>query len=143
MTNLSDLDSTSQILTELQDLETMWHNASSHLKPGGKLVSARAGGNFETDHALSGKYGISISDLTTIPGGILYQVHCHTKPPFQFGCHLLDRHADLSDGINHRNGLGDLELMESRYTEAVKKDGAFWADFLEEPFMLVTVARKP
>jgi hypothetical protein len=130
------------VLIGMQDLENMWCNASSQLKPGGKLVSARAVGNFQTDHALSGKYGISISDLATIPGGIEYQVHCHTKPPFQFGGHLLDRHADLSDGINHRNGLGDLELMNPKETEVVKKDWAFWADFLEEPFMIVTVANK-
>jgi SAM-dependent methyltransferase len=141
---LSNLSSTPHMLMALQDLETMWRNASTQLKPGGKLVNARVIGHIETNQALlSGKYGVSYSDLTRIPSGVQYQVHCHTQPPFQFGGHFLDKHADLSNDINHCNGLGDLELMEPRDTEAVKNDREFWTDFLEEPFMGVAVARKP
>ena len=121
----------------------MWRNASTQLKPGGKLVATRVTGNLDADYAALGKYGVSISDLTPFPGGTQYQVHCHIDPPFEFGGHFLDTHADLSNDINHRNGVGDLELLKPEETEVVKQDQAYWADFVQAPYMGVLVARKP
>ncbi|GAB7331593.1 hypothetical protein MBLNU13_g02972t1 [Cladosporium sp. NU13] len=125
------------------DLETMWQNAATQLKPGGKLVNIRSTEHLDEEYAASGKYGISISDLVPFPGGMQYQVHCHNDPSFQFGAHLLDKHADLSNDINHRNGLGDLEYLKAEDTQVVKEDEAFWADFVKAPFMGVLTARKP
>jgi len=127
----------------VQDLETMWRNASTQLKPGGKFVNTRAIGNLDADYAKSGKYGVSLSDLTPCPDGMQYQVHCHIDPPFEFGGHLLDNHADLSNDINYRNGLSDLEFMKLQETETVKEDAAYWADFVKAPYMGVLIARKP
>ena len=121
----------------------MWRNTATQLKPGGKLVNIRATGNLNEEYAASGRYGISVSDLTPFPGGMQYEVHCHVDPPFQFGSHLLDKHADLSSDINYRNGLGDLERLKAEDTEVVKEDEGFWADFLKAPCMGVFEARKP
>lgn len=121
----------------------MWRNTATQLKPGGKLVNIRATGHLDEEYAVSGKYGISVSDLTPFPGGMQYQVHYHIDPPFQFGSHLLDKHADLSSDINYRNGLGDLERLKAEDTEVVKEDERFWADFLKAPCMGVFEARKP
>lgn len=121
----------------------MWRNTSTQLKPGGKLVNIRATGPFDIDYAVSGKYGISLSDLTSIPGGVRYQVHCHIEPPFEFEGTTLDANASLSNEINHRNGLGDLEVLKPEETEVVKADAAFWADFVKEPYLAILTARKP
>lgn len=121
----------------------MWRNASTQLKPGGKLVATRVTGHLNAEYATAGKYGVSISDLKAFPGGVQYQVHCHIDPPFQFGGHLLDKHADASNDLNHRNGLGDMELLKPEETHVVKEDEAFWADFVREPYMGVMTARKP
>lgn len=111
----------------------MWRNASTQLKPGGKLVSARVTGNLGAEYAVLGKYGTSISDLAPFSGGVRYQVHCHIEPPFRIDGCMLDKHADLSNGLNHLNGLGDLEWMKPEETEGAKADMAFWGSFLEEP----------
>jgi hypothetical protein len=50
----------------------MWRNASIQLKPGGELVNVRAIGSLDSAHTKSGKYGVSISGLTSIPGGVRY-----------------------------------------------------------------------
>lgn len=120
----------------------MWRNTSAQLKPGGKLVNTRVTGHLDEDYAASGKYGISITDLMRIPGGVQYQVYCHIDPPFHFGAHLLDKHADSSSDISHRNGLADLEYLKAEETEIVKEDGAFWADYLKAPYMGVLTATK-
>jgi hypothetical protein len=44
----------------------MWRNASTQLKPGGKLINIRVVGSLDSAHVKSGKYGINLSDLTTI-----------------------------------------------------------------------------
>jgi hypothetical protein len=121
----------------------MWRNTSTQLKPGGKLVNTRVTGHLNEHYAASGKYGISITDLTPFPGGMQYQVHCHIDPSFHFGAHLLDKHLDSSSDISYRNGLGDLEYLEAEETEIVKEDEAFWADYLKAPYMGVLTARKP
>jgi hypothetical protein len=120
----------------------MWRNTSTQLKPGGKLVNTRVTGHLDEGYAVAGKYGISISDLKPFPGGVQYQVHCHIDPPFQFGAHMLDTHVDPSSDINHRNGLGDLGYLKAEETETVKKDEAFWADYIKAPYMGVLTARK-
>jgi hypothetical protein len=72
-----------------------------------------------------------------------YQVYCHIDPPFHFGAHLLDKHADASDDISHRHGLGNLEYLKAEDTEIVREDEAFWADYIRAPYMGVLTARKP
>ena len=55
---------------------------------------------------------------------------------------MLDTHVDPSSDINHRNGLGDLGYLKAEETETVKKDEAFWADYIKAPYMGVLTARK-
>jgi len=121
----------------------MWENTSTQLKPGGKLVNTRVIGNIDTAYAASGKYGISLSDLTPFLGGAQYQVHCHVDPPFEFGAHLLNTHVNPFSDINYRHGLGDLEYLKAEETEIVKEDEAFWSDFVKAPYMGVLTAKKP
>ena len=125
-----------------QELETMWRNASAQLKPGGKLINIRAIGSLDSAHIQSGKYGLTISGLTSIPGGVRYQVTAHIDPPFSFEGTTLEASSSLSNEINHRNGLSDLEVLKPEDTEVVRSNEAFWADFVKEPFMVVLTATK-
>jgi hypothetical protein len=120
----------------------MWRNASNQLKPGGKLVNVRAIGSLVFAHVKSGRYGVSISGLTSIPGGVRYRVAAHVKPPFEFEATTQDATANLSNEINHRHGLGDLGVLKPENTEVVRSDEAFWEDFVTEPYMVVLTARK-
>jgi hypothetical protein len=129
-------------LTSTQELESMWRNASTQLKPGGKLVNVRAIGSLTSAHTKSGKYGVSITGLTSIPGGVRYRVTAHIEPPFEFEGTTQDATANLSNEINHRHGLGDLEVLKPEDTEVVRSDEAFWEGFVREPFMVVLTARK-
>jgi hypothetical protein len=121
----------------------MWRNASTQLKPGGKLINIRVTGSLTSAHMKSGKYGLTISDLTAIPGGVRYRVTVHIEPQFEFEGTTLEASASLSNEINHRNGLGDLEVLKPEDTEVVRNDEAFWEDFVREPFCAVLTARKP
>ena len=120
----------------------MWRNASTQLKPGGKFINIRAIGSLDSAHIQSGKYGLTISGLTSIPGGVRYQVTAHIDPPFSFEGTTLEASSSLSNEINHRNGLGDLEVLKPEDTEVVRSNEAFWADFVKEPFMVVLTATK-
>lgn len=137
------VDFKDQQLTDFQELESMYRNMSTQLKPGGKLVNVRVTGNLDADYAVSGKYGVRISDLTPTPTGMLYQVNCHTEPPFHFAGSALDIHTRLSNEINHRNGLGSLEMLRPEETDTVKADEDFWEAFVKRPYMGVMTARKP
>lgn len=121
----------------------MWRNASTQLKPGGKFINIRAIGSLDSAHIQSGKYGLTISGLTSIPGGVRYQVTAHIDPPFSFEGTTLEASSSLSNEINHRNGLGDLEVLKSEDTEVVRSEEEFWEDFVREPFMAVLTAKKP
>lgn len=120
----------------------MWRNVSTQLKLGGKLINIRVVGSIDSAHVTSGKYGISLSDPTAIPGGVRYKVTAHIEPPFEFEGTTLDASASLSNEINHRHGLGDLEILRPEDTEVVRNDEAFWEDFVKEPFCYVLTARK-
>jgi hypothetical protein len=121
----------------------MWRNASTQLKPGGKLINIRVVGSLDSARVKSGKYGITLSDLTSIPGGVRYQVTPHTEPPFSFEATTLEASANLSNEINRRHGFGDLEILKPEDTEVVRSDGAFWEYFVSEPFCVVLKAKKP
>lgn len=121
----------------------MWRNASTQLKPGGKLVSVKATGRLDSDIMKSGKYGVSNSDITPIPGGMRYRVTVHIEPPFNFESTTLEASVGFSNEINHRNGLGDIEVLKPEETEVVRSDEVFWQDFVREPFLVVLTIRKP
>lgn len=120
----------------------MWRNTSAQCKPGGKLVNVRATGPYDVEYARTGKYGISLSDVTTIPGGVRYQVHCHLDPPIDFEGTSLETSSSLSNEINHRYGFGDLEVFKFEETDIVKGNQAFWEDFVKAPYLAVLTARK-
>jgi hypothetical protein len=120
----------------------MWRNVSTQLKSGGKVINIRAVGSLDLAYIKAGKYGITLSDLTSIPGGVRYKVTAHIDPPFEFEGTTLDASASLSNEINYRHGLGDLEILKPEDTEVVRNDEAFWEDFVKEPFCYVLTARK-
>jgi hypothetical protein len=108
-----------QMLTCVQDLETMWRNTSTQMKPGGKLVNTRVTGHLDESYAASGKYGISISDLKPFPGGMQYQVHCHIDPPFHFGASQRAGGSGVPEGRRDRDGKGRRSFLGRLYQSAV------------------------
>jgi hypothetical protein len=69
-------------------------------------------------------------------------VTAHIEPPFEFEGTTSEESANLSNEINHRHGLGDLEVLKPEDTEVVRTDEAFWGDFVKEPFCFVLTAKK-
>lgn len=120
----------------------MWRNTSAQCKPGGRLVNVRGTGPYDAGYAVNGKYGISLSDVTPIPGGTRYQVHCHLDPPIEFEGTTLETSASLSNEINHRYGFGDLEVLKPEETETVRANEGFWEEFVRTPYLGILTAKK-
>jgi hypothetical protein len=116
----------------------MWRTASIHLKPGGKLVNIRVTDPFGTFP----KYGTTMSELTPMPDGVKFKVRYHVNPPIEFEGTCLDDIATMSNDINHRNGFGDLKVLDPRDTDIVQNDEIFWEDLVKRPYFTVTVALK-
>ena len=67
---------------DVEELEGMWRNAASCLKPGGQLVANR---NNPLSHAaVEGKYDVTFTDFEEIPGGLSFEYRMMTEPPLIF-----------------------------------------------------------
>jgi len=127
--------------TSVDDLKAMWANAVAHLKPGGKFLGVRVKGIY-ADYMKYGKYGVTFSDISEIPGGLGYKCNCLTQPPFSFDCTSMMSTMSLDHAIPRELGLVDFAVVPPEDTDVVKDDVEFWKDFVENPNLAVVVARK-
>jgi SAM-dependent methyltransferase len=130
--------------TSLADLEGMWANIVSYLRPGGRFLGIRSL-NVYAEHmsASSAKYGFCLTHIEKIPGGVKYMVDCRVQPPFSFEATSMESTYLRIDDIPRRLGLVDFAVIDPKDTEAVKEDPEFWDDFVKDPSCGVVVARKP
>ncbi|GAB1310065.1 S-adenosyl-L-methionine-dependent methyltransferase, Methyltransferase domain 25 [Madurella fahalii] len=130
--------------TSVADLEGMWANVVSYLKPGGRFLGIRMLNPYTAStNANSAKYGVTFSNVEAIPGGWKYTVECWTQPPFSFEATSMESSYTLLDDIPRRLGLVDFATIDPRETPVVKSDQQFWEDFVKEPSYSVVLARKP
>lgn len=130
--------------TNLADLEGMWANVVSYLKPGGRFLGIRMLDPYTASKSpSSAKYGFTFSDVEAIPNGWKYTVECWTQPPFSFEATSMQSTYTLADDIPRRLGLVDFTTVDPRETPLVKSDSQFWEDFVKEPSCTVVLARKP
>ncbi|KAK3690518.1 hypothetical protein B0T22DRAFT_516066 [Podospora appendiculata] len=130
--------------TSVQDLQGMWTNVVTHLKPGGRFLGVRVK-NPKAGYlaAGAGKYGVTFTDLEEIEGGVKYTVACLTEPPFAFQATSMEETISMSDEIPRRMGLGEFAVVDPRGMAVVKADEGFWAEWLADPSCaVVVVARK-
>jgi SAM-dependent methyltransferase len=127
--------------TSISELRSMYENVVKNLKSGGKFIGVRAK-SIRAQYMSYGKYGVTFTNVTEIPGGLKYQVNCVTKPPFSFDATSMESTYSLSDDIGKELGLVEIKAIPAEDTELVKNDREFWEDYLKDPNFVVVVAKK-
>ncbi|KAI1859839.1 hypothetical protein JX265_010288 [Neoarthrinium moseri] len=127
--------------TSQEQLETMWRNAVSRLKPGGRFVGARVG-NMKSKACADGKYGVTYKDFEDIPGGVRYRYRIHLNEPIEFEASSLDLSWKGNKEIIEKFGLTDVQEVDFMSAKTVRDDTAFWQTFLDDPSMAVVKATK-
>lgn len=127
--------------TSVSELRSIYENVVMNLKPGGKFVGVRAK-SIRAAYMSYGKYGVTFTDVTDIPGGLSYQVNCVTEPPFSFEATSMESTYSLSDDIGKEIGLVEFKVTPAEETELVKNDREFWEDYIKDPNFVVVVAKK-
>jgi SAM-dependent methyltransferase len=128
--------------TSQEQLDSMWYNAISRLKPGGRFVGARVG-NMKSKACADGKYGVTYKDFQDIPGGVRYRYRIHLKEPIEFEASSLAATYTGDTQIYSKFGLTDVEDIPFMKAKVVRDDPAFWQIFLDDPSMAVVQALKP
>jgi SAM-dependent methyltransferase len=127
--------------TCMEDLQKMWENVVTSLKPQGRFIGVRVN-CARAEYMSYGKYGVTFTEFEEIPGGLKFVVGCLTEPPFSFPCTTMEATYSLADDIPRKLGLIDFEVMKPEETNIVKNDLEFWNDYLKEPNFVVVVAKK-
>ncbi|PHH65677.1 hypothetical protein CDD81_1763 [Ophiocordyceps australis] len=127
--------------TTHEQLEAMWRNAVSRLKPGGRFVGARVG-NMKSLACTSGIYGVTYKDFQDIPGGVRYRYRMNLTEPIEFeACSLLASYSGNTE-MHKKFGLTDIDEVPFEKSKAIRENPDFWKVFLDDPSMAVVMARK-
>ncbi|KAI1395337.1 S-adenosyl-L-methionine-dependent methyltransferase [Hypoxylon fuscum] len=122
----------------IADLEGMWRNVATYLKPGGRYVGVRSGDPY-APCVVQGKYGVKYEDWKPVPGGVLFRYVVGT---INIEASSWEVSYSGSTEMHEKFGLGEVEIEPCENTDVVKKDPEFWKLFLENPSMVVVKARK-
>lgn len=126
--------------TSDDDLEGFWKNIARFTKPGGRLICTRVH-NPETA-PWERKLGITHKNMRRIPGGVAYQVIVHSDPVFEFEATSMDKSSSGSTVMHEKYGFDNVTAVRYEDMEIVKKDPAFWKEFLENPYCACETAVK-
>lgn len=125
----------------IAQLEGMWRNIASYLKPGGRFIGVRCG-DPQAHAAAQGKYGIRFKDFEKIPDGLKFRYRVETVPPLEIEASSMETSYSGSTEMHDKFGLCEVEIEPYVNTAVVKKDPEFWGLFLENPHMVVVKAKK-
>ena len=129
--------------SSLGELEGMWRNVARYCRPYGKVVSIRITNPWER-HPSTFKYGVKISDVQAVPGGVKYVYTPQADPPFSCEATAMEAHYDLAQAraMAKRFGLVDLEVVPTTEMRVIKEQREFWQDFLDHPSFCCVVGTK-
>jgi hypothetical protein len=122
------------------ELEAMWRNAATYLKPGGRMIANR--NNPFSKSAAHGKYGVTFSDFQHFPGGLSFRYRMATDPPLDFESIALDVYSSGSLEMPSKF-FKDFQNVPWEETSVVKADPEFWELYLADPILYIFTARKP
>jgi toxoflavin synthase len=123
----------------MEILEGMWRNVSTHLKPGGKLLSVRVSAPQEANYE---KYGVIYDNFESIPEGLTYTVRILWDTPLVFEAASMEANYSGSHELPEKYGLTDVQTVPYEKTGTYKKDPGFWEDFMRNPYFCVMTAVK-
>ncbi|RMZ85698.1 hypothetical protein DV736_g6553, partial [Chaetothyriales sp. CBS 134916] len=120
--------------SSISELEGMWRNVAQHCRPHGKVVSIRITNPWES-HQRVMKYGVKVSDMQTVSGGVKYIYTVMADPPFSCEATAMEAHYDLNRAraMAKKFGFGDLEVVPTAEMPVIKENREFWQDFLDHP----------
>lgn len=124
----------------VEELEMMWRNAATYLKPGGRLVANR--NNPKSKAAAAGKYGVTLSDFQPFLGGLSFRYRMATSPPLVFESYALDVYYTGSLEVPGKF-FENFQNVPWEETPIVKADSNFWKEYLDDPILYIFTARKP
>lgn len=123
----------------MEILEGMWRNVSTHLKPRGKFLGVRVADLHEAKYE---QYGITYHNYKPIPGGFTYTVRILWETPFEFDAASMEVSYGGSHELHEKYGLTDVQKVPYQSTEVYKKDPEFWEVFMKSPFFAVVTGVK-
>ncbi|KUI58927.1 Ubiquinone/menaquinone biosynthesis C-methyltransferase UbiE [Cytospora mali] len=126
----------------IEVLERMLGNATSYLKPGGRLICVHIE-NLRSPLLSVNKYGVSLSNLEETPVGLKYWVTLYgTDPPVEFSGSSLEVLYGESLEIYEKFGLENAQRVPLEDTELVMNDMEFWKECVEQPILRFVTAQK-
>ena len=125
----------------MEELETMWENSAKFCKPNGKFISIRMANPWAKTE---GRYGVTLSNQESIPGGARYLYTNHTDPEFGATGTTMEASWDFeqSKALAAKHGFVDFGKVPEAEMEVVKKDPEFWSLHLKDPMIICVTARK-
>ena len=133
----------------MEQLEGMWKNISTYLKPGGRFVCVRACDPSYLP-SMPDKYGVAFRNFVDIPGGVKYEfafpvlADAHTtgqvpQVPFVYS---MEKSYSGSTELPEKYGLKDVQVESYQNAACARQDPAFWQHFLDKPGFAVVKAVK-
>lgn len=129
----------------LEALEGIWANISLYLKPGGKFVGVRVADPYSPAVLDTDKYGVRLTNVEPIPGGVKYICKLLGEPPVEFEGSTMDVSwkSERMSEMHEKAGLVNVEVVPWEEVEIVKRDRTgFWDEALARRFMEVITGRK-
>ncbi|KAK7747865.1 hypothetical protein SLS53_001116 [Cytospora paraplurivora] len=125
-----------------EDLHQMLTNATAYLKPGGRFVCVHTRDPRNPVYKTK-KYGITLSNIEHMPGGLKYWVTLYgTDPPAEFSGTSLEVLYKETFELCEKFGLVDLQVVPFGDAQLVRNDAEFWKEWVEQPTMEFFTARK-
>lgn len=125
------------------ELEGMWRNVVSYLRPGGRFVGVRSG-DPRAPAVADGeaRYGVTYKDFEDVADGIRFRYAIHIDPPIEFEASSMRVSYCGSTEMHHKFGLEDVQTEPYENAEVVRQNKEFWKVFLDQPSLVVVKATK-
>ena len=125
------------------ELEGMWRNVATYLKPGAKFVGLKPSADDEDNSKLDFNYGIRYTVIEKVEDGLKVHVEANTEPKVEFEGYLLEARlyedvpveVGMQEVMHHKPSAEDLP-------DVAQQDMGFWKGFLENPYCILGTAVK-
>ena len=129
-----------------EQVEGMWANIATYLKPGGRFVGIIQNYKYQPTSVKTLKYGARTSNVEKLPSGTGIKLHVDfdTEPKVEFDCFVTDR--EYVEAGAEKAGMRGVEYKQPSkedLTESERGNMQWWAELLEEYPNQLIVARKP